>query len=59
MIQDIAPHRLYNPYDSSAVPDSEDYVLCYDSGRVLLRAGEAPQLLRGCGAIHQKENNAS
>lgn len=46
MIQDIAPHRLYNQYDSSAVPDSEDYVLCFDSGRVLLRAGEAPQLLR-------------
>lgn len=46
MIQDIAPHRLYNQYNSSAVPEREDYVLRFESGRVLLRTGDAPQLLR-------------
>ena len=46
MIQDIAPHRLGNQYDPAAVPEQEDYALCFDSGRVLLRTGETAQMLR-------------
>ena len=46
MIQDIAPHSLNNRYDPSAVPEPEDFVLCFDSGKVLLKAGEQPQLLQ-------------
>ncbi|MDO5546574.1 MAG: NAD(+) diphosphatase [Eubacteriales bacterium] len=46
MIQDIAPHKLINQYDPSAVPQPEDYVLCFDSGRVLLKTVETLQLLR-------------
>lgn len=46
MIQDIAPHKLGNQYDPSAVPEPADYALYFDCGRLLLRTGETPQLLR-------------
>lgn len=46
MIQDIAPHKLGNQYDPAAVPEQEDYALCFDNGRVLLRTGETARLLR-------------
>lgn len=46
MIQDIAPHKLGNRYDPAAVPEQEDYALCFDNGRVLLRTGETARLLR-------------
>lgn len=46
MIQDIAPHRFLNQYDPSAAPEQEDYALCFDSGRLLLRTEEKARLLR-------------
>lgn len=46
MIQDITPHRLWNPYDPAAVPEPNDYVLGFDRNRVLLRRGDTPSLLR-------------
>ena len=46
MIQDIAPHKLDNQYDPSAMPEQEDSVLLFHNGRVLLRTGGKAQLLR-------------
>lgn len=46
MIQDIAPHKLNNSYDPAALPRPEDYVLAFAEGKVLLKAGEEPELLR-------------
>ena len=46
MIQDIAPHKLHNPYDPAAVPAEEDFVLAFDRGKVLLQTGSAPALPR-------------
>lgn len=46
MIQDIAPHKLNNQYDPTAVPEREDYVLSFDGGKVLLKTGEKTQLLQ-------------
>ena len=46
MIQDIAPHKLNNQYDPLAVPEQEDYVLFFDGGRLLMKAGENKELLR-------------
>ena len=37
MIQDIAPHRLHNQYDPSAVAAEEDYALAFDGRKILLR----------------------
>ena len=36
MIQDILPHVLYNQYDPAAVPEQEDWVLCFDGQQLLL-----------------------
>lgn len=36
MIQDIAPHRLYNQYDKDAVAAAEDWVLCFDGSKLLV-----------------------
>lgn len=46
MIQDIAPHRLHNQYDPSAVAAGEDYALVFDGGKLLLRTGNPPALPR-------------
>ena len=46
MIQDIAPHRLHNQFDPSAVAAGEDIALLFDGGRLLLRTGEPPALPR-------------
>ena len=46
MIQDIAPHKLNNQYDPLTVPEREDYVLFFDGGRLLMKAGENKELLR-------------
>lgn len=46
MIQDIAPHRLYNQYDPTAVAAGEDYALLFDGGRLLLRTDDPPALPR-------------
>lgn len=39
MIQDIFPHMLRNQYDSSARPESGDFVLCFDGSQLLLNLG--------------------
>lgn len=46
MIQDIAPHKFHNQYDPQAVPEGEDYVLFFDGGRLLMKAGAEKELLR-------------
>lgn len=46
MIQDIAPHKFHNQYDPLAVPGREDIVLFFDGGRLLMKVGESPELLR-------------
>lgn len=46
MIQDIAPHRLNNAYNPTAIPKPEDFVLAFQEGKVLLRSGEHPEFLR-------------
>ena len=46
MIQDIAPHRLNNAYNPLALPRPEDFVLAFEEGKVLLKAGERPEPLR-------------
>ena len=46
MIQDIAPHKLNNQYDPLAAPEREDFVLFFDGGRLLMKAGENKELLR-------------
>ncbi len=40
MIQDIAPHRLLNPYRPGAVPEDGDFAVLYENGRFLVRPGE-------------------
>ncbi|MCR4891435.1 MAG: NAD(+) diphosphatase [Lachnospiraceae bacterium] len=40
MIQDIAPHRLENPYKSDAVADSGSILFAFRGGEVLLRRDE-------------------
>ena len=45
MIQDIAPHRLHNQYDPSAVAAEEDYALAFDGRKILLRR-DGPALPR-------------
>lgn len=42
MIQDIAPHRLNNAYNPTAIPKPEDFVLAFQEGKVLLKSGEHP-----------------
>lgn len=37
MIQDIFPHKLNNQYDPSAVAAPEDYALCFQGGKLLMR----------------------
>ncbi|MBR0385343.1 MAG: NAD(+) diphosphatase [Erysipelotrichaceae bacterium] len=39
MIQDIAPHKLINSYDSSAHPQTGDHVLVFSNDKVLIRSG--------------------
>ncbi len=46
MIQDIAPHKLNNQYDPLAVHEREDFVLCFDAGKLLMKVGESAELLR-------------
>lgn len=36
MIQDIYPHKMFNQYDSSAMPKAEDVVLNICNGKILL-----------------------
>ena len=38
MIQDIFPHVLYNQFDPAASAEGEDFVLCFDGQRLLLRS---------------------
>lgn len=42
MIQDIAPHTLYNQYDPGAAAQKCDYALCFDGSRVCLLNGKIP-----------------
>ncbi|MBR3401595.1 MAG: NAD(+) diphosphatase [Parasporobacterium sp.] len=39
MIQDIYPHRFYNEYRPNAAPSGESRILCYDSGKILVKKG--------------------
>jgi len=44
MIQDIAPHRLGNQYDPTAVPEDKDFVLSFDGGKILLTEKGLPKV---------------
>ena len=41
MIQDIAPHRLWNPYDPEKRCRAEDFVVCADGSSLLVADGGA------------------
>ena len=36
MIQDIAPHRLYNTWQPDKHAQPEDFVICVQDGRLLV-----------------------
>lgn len=40
MIQDILPHRFYNQYDPKREAEDDSIILCFDSGKILVK-GEA------------------
>lgn len=42
MIQDIAPHKLYNQYDPSAEAVPEDTALCFTGGKLLMKGNALP-----------------
>lgn len=46
MIQDIFPHALHNQYDPQAVPESTDYVLCFDGSRLAMKDMDMPEFYR-------------
>ena len=55
MIQDISPHVLYNQYDPAAKPQPEDFVFCFDGGRLLTAPdGRFPRIaeLGGEGCVY-------
>lgn len=43
MIQDIAPHNLFNQYDPHAAAREDDYALFFDGSRVALLGEEIPK----------------
>lgn len=44
MIQDIAPHKLYNQFDREAKAEDGDYALCFSGGKLLVKQGKTPEL---------------
>lgn len=44
MIQDIAPHKLYNQYDPTLQPDAEDLVLLFSGSKLVLKGGAFPKV---------------
>jgi len=56
MLQDIEPHIFDNHY-KNAMPEADDYLLCYRPGHVLLRKmGEVyalPKIADWAGSLHQ------
>lgn len=42
MIQDIAPHKLFNQYDTAAQPSLEDFVMFFEGGKIVMKGVSLP-----------------